>query len=60
VPDDESHAHPIGMKGLAEVAVLGPAPAIANAFFDATGKRLRSLPMRLEDRLAAPVTETRL
>ena len=59
VPDDESHAHPIGMKGLAEVAVLGPAPAIANAFFDATGKRLRNLPLRLEDRLAAPVTETR-
>lgn len=59
VPDDESHAHPIGMKGLAEVAVLGPAPAIANAFFDATGKRLRSLPMKLEDRLAAPVPETR-
>jgi len=58
VLEDESHADPIGMKGLAEVAVLGPAPAIANAFFDATGKRLRSLPMRLEDRLATDVMET--
>lgn len=55
VPDDESHTHPIGMKGLAEVALLGPAPAIVNAFFDATGKRIRALPMRIEDRIAAPV-----
>ena len=58
VPDDESHSHQVGMKGLAEAAVLGPAPAIANAFFDATGKRLRSPSMRLEDRLAAFSTET--
>ena len=54
VDDDETRAHPIGMKGLSEVALLGPAPAIASAFFDATGKRLRNLPMRIEDRLAAP------
>lgn len=54
VEDNETHAHPIGMKGLAEVGLLGPAPAIASAFFDATGKRLRNLPMRIEDRLAAP------
>jgi xanthine dehydrogenase YagR molybdenum-binding subunit len=58
VEDDETHAHPIGMKGLAEVALLGPAPAIASAFFDATGKRLRNLPMRIEDRLAAPDERT--
>lgn len=56
VEDDETHAHPIGMKGLAEVAVLGPAPAIASAFFDATGKRLRSLPMTLEKRLTTQAT----
>ena len=59
VAEDESHAHPIGMKGLAEVAVLGPAPALANAFFDATGKRMRNLPMRIEDRLVTPAKEMR-
>ncbi|MEO1192364.1 MAG: xanthine dehydrogenase family protein molybdopterin-binding subunit [Pseudomonadota bacterium] len=55
VEDSQPTKRPIGIKGLSEVAVLGPAPAIASAFFDATGKRLRSLPMRIEDRLAAPV-----
>ena len=40
------------MKGAAEIGVIGPAPAIANAIFDAIGVRLRALPLRLEDRLA--------
>ncbi|MEM7797877.1 MAG: xanthine dehydrogenase family protein molybdopterin-binding subunit [Chloroflexota bacterium] len=55
IAEDDSQTHPLGMKGLAEIGVIGPAPAIANAFFDATGKRLTSIPMLLEDRLNAPV-----
>jgi isoquinoline 1-oxidoreductase beta subunit len=33
--------------GVAELAVPVAAPAIANAIFSATGKRLRSLPLSL-------------
>ncbi|RYH71040.1 MAG: xanthine dehydrogenase family protein molybdopterin-binding subunit [Alcaligenaceae bacterium] len=38
-----------GVKGLGEVVMTGVAPAIANAIFHATGKRLRDLPIRLEN-----------
>jgi xanthine dehydrogenase YagR molybdenum-binding subunit len=33
------------VKGLAEVAICGVAPAIANAVFNATGRRIRKLPI---------------
>lgn len=54
VEEDNFAEHPIGMKGLAEIAVIGPAPAIANAIFDATGNRIRSLPLSIEHRLGSP------
>ncbi|MFF3444636.1 molybdopterin cofactor-binding domain-containing protein [Streptosporangium sp. NPDC002721] len=38
-------ADPIGAKGLGEVVLVGMAPAIANAVFHATGRRVRSLPI---------------
>jgi xanthine dehydrogenase YagR molybdenum-binding subunit len=41
--------NPIGSKGLGEVALAGVAAAIANAVYHATGRRLRRLPIRLED-----------
>jgi xanthine dehydrogenase YagR molybdenum-binding subunit len=37
-----------GAKGLGEVSLTGMAPAIANAVFHATGRRLRDLPIRIE------------
>jgi xanthine dehydrogenase YagR molybdenum-binding subunit len=37
-----------GIKGLGEVSMTGVAPAIANAVFHATGRRLRQLPIRIE------------
>lgn len=37
-----------GVKGLGEVSMTGVAPAIANAVFHATGRRLRQLPIRIE------------
>ncbi|EFH10447.1 xanthine dehydrogenase family protein molybdopterin-binding subunit [Teichococcus cervicalis] len=40
---------PIGAKGLGEIGITGVAPAIANAVFHATGRRLRRLPIRVED-----------
>ena len=44
---------PFGAKGVGEVAFPSVAPAIANALFDATGIRLRALPMTPERVLEA-------
>lgn len=38
----------VGVKTLGEVAMVGVAPAIANAIHHATGRRLRDLPIRIE------------
>ncbi|KAA3436172.1 xanthine dehydrogenase family protein molybdopterin-binding subunit [Rufibacter hautae] len=37
--------NPNGTKGIGEIAIIGVAPAIANAIFNATGKRIRELPI---------------
>jgi xanthine dehydrogenase YagR molybdenum-binding subunit len=44
---------PLYLKGVSEIGVIGTAPTIANAVFDATGIRLRDLPLRFDRRLAA-------
>ena len=41
----DPQADPLGVKGVGEVVHVGVAPAIANAVFHATGKRIRSLPI---------------
>ncbi|MBB3996458.1 xanthine dehydrogenase family protein molybdopterin-binding subunit [Aureimonas pseudogalii] len=46
VPDFEASA--LGGKAVGELAIVGVAPAIANAVFHATGKRIRHLPITLE------------
>lgn len=53
VPEDDPHVNPLGVKGLGEIALVGMAPAIANAIFHATSRRLRSLPIRV-DALLSP------
>jgi xanthine dehydrogenase YagR molybdenum-binding subunit len=45
---EDSKADPIGVKGLGEVVHVGVAPAIANAVFHATGRRIRDLPITAE------------
>jgi xanthine dehydrogenase YagR molybdenum-binding subunit len=40
-----------GAKGLGEVSMVGVAAAIANAVFHATGRRVRDLPIRIEQLL---------
>jgi CO/xanthine dehydrogenase Mo-binding subunit len=42
---------PIGTKGVGEVGLVGVAAAVANAVYHATGKRIRSLPITLDDLL---------
>jgi xanthine dehydrogenase YagR molybdenum-binding subunit len=37
--------NPIGAKGIGEVSLIGFAPAVANAVYHATGKRIRELPI---------------
>jgi putative selenate reductase molybdopterin-binding subunit len=46
--DSEEPSGPFGAKSVAEVAINGPAPAIANAVFDAVGVRIRDLPITPE------------
>jgi xanthine dehydrogenase YagR molybdenum-binding subunit len=53
VEEEDPHVNPLGVKGLGEIALVGMAPAIANAVFHATGKRVRTLPIRIEDMLTA-------
>ncbi len=44
---------PFGAKSMSEACVVVPAPAIANAIYNATGARLKDLPMTPEKVLAA-------
>jgi xanthine dehydrogenase YagR molybdenum-binding subunit len=48
VDEVDPHVNPLGVKGLGEISLVGMAPAIANAVFHATGRRIRELPIRLE------------
>jgi xanthine dehydrogenase YagR molybdenum-binding subunit len=44
----DAEASPLGVKGLGELTAVSVAPAIANAVYHATGKRIRNLPITLE------------
>jgi putative selenate reductase molybdopterin-binding subunit len=44
---------PFGAKAIAEIPINGPAPAIANALFHATGVRVRDIPLTPDRILAA-------
>ena len=48
VDEDDPHLAG-GIKGIGMIGTVGTAAAIANAVFHATGRRIRDLPIRLED-----------
>ncbi|MDT5010852.1 MAG: xanthine dehydrogenase YagR molybdenum-binding subunit [Mycobacterium sp.] len=48
LPAEDMIADPIGVKGLGELVIVGVPAAIANAVFNATGKRVTDLPITLE------------
>ncbi|MCY7375296.1 MAG: xanthine dehydrogenase family protein molybdopterin-binding subunit [Pyrinomonadaceae bacterium] len=41
----DRHISPIGARGVGEIGITGVAAAVANAVFNATGKRIRNLPL---------------
>jgi xanthine dehydrogenase YagR molybdenum-binding subunit len=41
----DPYINPMGAKGMGEIALIGMAAAVANAVFNATGKRIRELPI---------------
>lgn len=41
----DPNINPLGVRGVGEIAMTGVAPAIANAIYNATGKRIRELPI---------------
>jgi xanthine dehydrogenase YagR molybdenum-binding subunit len=45
---EDTIADPIGVKGLGEIVIVGVPGAIANAVFNATGKRITDLPITLD------------
>jgi xanthine dehydrogenase YagR molybdenum-binding subunit len=41
----DPYINPMGSKGMGEIALIGFAAAVANAVYNATGKRVRDLPI---------------
>ncbi|WP_144113539.1 xanthine dehydrogenase family protein molybdopterin-binding subunit [Paraburkholderia sp. BCC1886] len=47
--NDEADPHtPMGARGVGEIGITGVGAAVANAVFNATGKRIRDLPITLD------------
>lgn len=49
VPDEDAEVNALGLKGLGELGIIGVNAAIANAIHHACGRRIRRLPIRVED-----------
>ena len=48
VDERDANVNPIGVKGIGEIGTTGVAAAIANAVYNATGKRVRTLPITVD------------
>ncbi|NIJ54669.1 xanthine dehydrogenase family protein molybdopterin-binding subunit [Dyadobacter arcticus] len=45
IREEDKFGNKLGVKGIGEVGIVGVAAAVANAVFNATGKRVRELPI---------------
>ena len=52
IDEEDSHL-PGGVKGIGMLGTAGIQAAIANAVYDATGKRVRRLPIQIENMIGA-------
>ncbi|MFN7963674.1 MAG: xanthine dehydrogenase family protein molybdopterin-binding subunit [Thermoanaerobaculia bacterium] len=55
VGEPDTQFNPLGARGIGEIGITGLAAAIANAVFNATGRRVRELPLTPDRLLASPV-----
>ena len=56
IDEEDPHINPMAAKGIGEIGIVGTAAAVANAVYDATGVRVRDLPLtpdKLVGRLSA-------
>ena len=53
VEEHDPYINPMGAKGIGEIGIVGVAAAVANAVYNATGRRIRSLPITPEKVLAS-------
>jgi xanthine dehydrogenase YagR molybdenum-binding subunit len=51
LPPPDPKVNHLGMKGVGEIGATGMNAAVANAIFNATGVRVRKIPIRLDDLL---------
>jgi xanthine dehydrogenase YagR molybdenum-binding subunit len=49
VPEEDTRVNLLGVKGIGEIGIVGMNAAVANAVFHATSKRIRDLPIRIDD-----------
>ncbi|MCC3275495.1 xanthine dehydrogenase family protein molybdopterin-binding subunit [Arthrobacter sp. zg-Y20] len=52
IEDDDEHAGPLGARGIGEIGIVGSAAAVANAAYNASGVRVRDLPLTPDKFLA--------
>lgn len=48
IDEDDPHVNAMGSKGIGEIGIVGTAAAVANAAYNATGIRVRDLPLTLD------------
>ncbi len=57
VEEEDTVVNDLGIKGVGEIGVVGMPPAICNAIFHATGKRINDLPIHFDKLLEASPRE---